>query len=46
MARTYFELIKAHKLSGYTIDMVDPLFKDEVMKLLDAEGLDGYGNAK
>lgn len=46
MDRTFFELIKAHAISGYTIEMVPSRYRDEVQALLDKEGLDGNGNRK
>lgn len=46
MARMYFELIKANRFSGYTIDTVPEKYKDEVQALLDEKGLDGSGNPK
>lgn len=46
MERTFFELIKAHAISGYTIELVPPMYRDEVQALLDKEGLDGNGNRK
>lgn len=46
MVRMYFELIKANRFSGYTIDVVPEKYKAEVQALLDAKGLDGSGNPK
>ena len=44
MAKIYRNLIMKTKETGKTIDNVPEKLKEEVLELLKAEGLDGYGN--
>lgn len=46
MERIFFELIKNHNSTGYTIDKVPDYLRDKVQTLLDEEGLDGEGRTK
>lgn len=46
MERIFFELIKNHNSTGYTIDKVPDYLRDEVQTLLDDAGLDGQGKPK